>query len=126
MSHKPFVIDKAPGHRPARIAERIREELVDLLDSLKDPRLRSIGFITVTHVTMAPDLKNGTVQFTLSDADAPKAKAVEAALNQSSGYLRHELMQRLGTKITPQLFFKFDKGQSNAQRIEDLLNDIKK
>lgn len=126
MGHKPFVQDKGPSHRPARIAQIVKEELATMIPGdLKDPRLEDIGFITITAVTVTNDLKNATVMFSLmSEDDRKKAKDIEAALNKAAGFLRHELMPRLQGKGTPLLNFKFDKGFENTGHIDELLKTI--
>lgn len=123
MGHKPFVQER-PSHRPARFAERVKEELVDLIPGrLRDPRLQSLGMITFTRVEITPDLKHSVVMFSLLGEEA-RASEVEAALNQAAGFLRRELMHRLNTKITPTLLFRYDKGIEASTRVESLLKDI--
>lgn len=121
MGHKPFVKDK-PFHRPARFAERIKEELVGLVPSeLKDPRLDKIFTLTITDVEVAADLKNATALFSLSDDEAKHAKEVAEILNRSANFIRREISFSLASKVTPQIHFKFDKGASNPAHIDELL-----
>lgn len=128
MAHRPFVPKKGEGtgsHRPARFAERLKEELVDLIPGeLKDPRLYGISFLTITSVDVTPDLKHGTVLFALM-GQSERAAEVEEALNAASGFLRRQLMHRMETKITPQLVFKYDKGIEHTSEISSLLKTIK-
>ncbi|MEW6055275.1 MAG: 30S ribosome-binding factor RbfA [Bdellovibrionota bacterium] len=121
MAHRPFMQDK-PSYRPAKVAERIKEELAGLIPGeLKDPRLDGIAFFTITNVGVTPDLRNANIQFTLADSEKTRAREVEAGLNKAAGFLRRELMQRLQIKITPHLAFKYDKGYDNTNRIDHLL-----
>ena len=120
MGHKPFVQERS-SHRPAKFAQRVKEELATLIPGdLRDPRIQGVGFLTITSVTVTPDLKHGTVLFALM-GDETKARDVEAGLNQASGFLRRELMHRLDTKITPQLVFKYDRGLENISVVSTLL-----
>jgi len=49
----------AHGHRLERLADQIRTEVAEMIaGELKDPR---IGFATVTHVDLSPDLRHGRV-----------------------------------------------------------------
>lgn len=124
MAHRPFVQDK-PSHRPARFAQRVKEELTALVPShLKDPRLEGIALLTITSVEVTPDLKYGTVMFTLTEQDEKHAKEITGVINQASNFLRRELMRRLNTKITPHLTFKYDRGLTNTLQIESLLKTI--
>lgn len=125
MRHKPFEVKtgQKAGLRPVRFAQRVREELSDLLpSSIKDPRLHGIALITITSVTVTPDLKHGTVMFALMGQEA-RAQEVEEGLNQASGFLRKELMYRLSTKITPQLTFRYDYGLDHSSKISELLKE---
>lgn len=124
MAHKPFVRDKA-FHRPARFAERIKEELVGLVPGeIKDPRLEKIFSLRVTSVVVAGDLKNATVTYSLSEDEEKHSREVSKILNQAANFLRRELSFSLASKVTPQLHFKFDKGAANAEHIDHLLKDV--
>lgn len=121
MGHKPFVREK-PFHRPARFAERIKEELVGLVPAeLKDPRLEKIFSLAITDVEVAADLKNATALFSLSEDEAKHAKEVAEILNRSANFIRREISFALASKVTPQIHFKFDKGANNPERIDELL-----
>jgi ribosome-binding factor A len=123
MGHKPFVQEKA-SHRPAKFAQRVKEELSQLLPhSLRDPRMDGIAFITITSVEITPDLKHANVMFGLM-GEEKRAKDVQEALNQAAGFLRKELMRRLNSKTTPHLNFKFDKGFANVLTVDSLLKKI--
>lgn len=134
MSRKqPFTLDKGPSRRPARFAQRIREELTMLVPhSLHDPRLRNIPFITITEVTVTPDLKHAKILFALmgrelNDAGekSKQARSIEDALNEAAPFLRKELMYKLESKVTPQLKFVIDLGLGYSDEIAQLLRTIK-
>src|SRR4051794_30856883 len=124
MAHRPFVPKKGEttnSHRPARFAERLKVELVELVPGeLKDPRLYDIRFLTITNVELTPDLKHGKVFFALM-GQSERAPEVEAALNAAAGFLRRQLMLRMETKVTPQLVFKYDIGLEHTAEISSLL-----
>ena len=84
---------KGRGDRPARVGERIREELcLLLLRKVNDPGLAPI---TVTEVSVTPDLRIAHVNY--SALVAPEERpAVAKALRRSSGFLRRELGHLLG------------------------------
>ena len=96
-------------------------------DSIKDPKLKKCGSVTITEVKCAPDLRNATVRFTLytSETEETKrlrsAKDAETLLNKAAGFLRRELSERLGIKYTPILHFSFDRGMDHAVKINNLL-----
>lgn len=127
MKHKPFTLDKV-SHRPARFAERVKEELTTFVPKeLKDPRLYGVKFMTFTSVELAADFRNGNVMFSLMtvETDPARIKEIESALNAAANYIRHELMKRLATKVTPMLHFKYDKGLDLATELDPLYKKIK-
>ena len=126
MSHRPFVVKRGESHRPLRFAQRLREELSTMLPyDVRDPRMQSVSMITITDVSVTPDLKHSVIKFLLMGQEE-KAAEIEAALNDSAHSLRKELMYRLDSKITPQLQFKYDHGVEHSARIHELLTQIKK
>lgn len=122
MSHKPFALQK-PGYRVERITQRVKEELSLLVPELVDPRLEDIGLITITDVQMAKDLRNAIVLFSVLDEKA-KPREIEDALNESSNYLRKQVMLSLASKVTPQLHFKFDKGYVGSRHMDALFKQV--
>ena len=124
MAHKPFVQEKSVNHRPERFAQRVKEELSQMIPGdLKDPRLADLAFLTITSVTITPDLKHATILFALMGQNK-KYKDIEAALNAAGNFLRKQLMHKLTNKITPHLNFKYDKGLANTMEIDALLKQV--
>jgi len=107
------------GFRNARVADRIRDELARLLrEEVRDP---GIGFVTLTEVCLAPDLRHARVLVTvLGDDPAESLKA----LNRAVPFLRRSLARSSGLRFTPQLRFDIDHAAVGAQRIGDLLDRL--
>ena len=126
MKHKPFVQEK-PSRRPTRFAERVREELSDILPLLKDPRVSKFKMITITYVDVSPDLKNGHAHFSVMGMQKGEREIseLEQGLNKASIYIKKELMQRLQTKNTPVLIFKYDRGLDYSSEMQPLYKKIK-
>jgi ribosome-binding factor A len=79
---------KGRGDRHARVAERIREEVSLILQNkVKDP---GMGVVTVTDVTVTPDLKTARVHYSVLGGDEERL-AVRDALRRSKGFIRKEL-----------------------------------
>ena len=126
MKHKPFILDK-PTHRPSRFAERVKQELVELIPGdLRDPRLFGLKLFTITNVEVTADLKNSNIGFGLMGQLKSKKeiKEIESALNQAAGFLRKELMKRLTSKITPQLHFKYDTSFDLSDELSPLFKQL--
>lgn len=107
--------------RPARVGEEIRQEVSQLLSrDVHDP---GIGFVTVTRVTVSPDLQIARIYYTqMGDAAAKKATA--KALARALPFLRRAIGQRIRLRRVPELVFHFDAGVEHQARIEKILFDL--
>jgi ribosome-binding factor A len=109
------------GSRPARIGDQIREELSELLvRQVKDP---GIGFITITHVKVSPDLQIARAFYTLL-GDEKQRKETAKALTRALPFLRRQIAGRLRLRRAPELAFQFDETIEKHQRIEQLIEEI--
>ena len=97
----------------------MKQEIADILmRKIKDPR---IGFVTVTDVEMADDLKNAKVFVSVYGGD--KGKTLKG-LESASAYIRLELGKRMRMKFMPELLFRFDATIEQGAHIMELLRDI--
>lgn len=87
---------------------------------LKDPR---IGFVTVTRVELAADLRNARVFVGILGTPEERKKSL-AGLQAASGFLRRALGQSLRLRYTPELSFKYDEGLEHTDRVARLLDEI--
>ena len=88
-----------------------------------------IGFVTLTRVQVTPDLQQARVFYTAlaTGGDAEKARANTAkALLRAAPFLRRQIGSRLRLKRVPELQFIYDESIAGQDRIEQLLNEIKK
>ncbi len=109
-------------HR-GRMAEAMREEIVALVEGeLGDPR---IGLVSVSEVHMSPDGKTARV-FVTADGDEDEAQESLEGLSAARGYIRHELVSRLGIRQAPEIVFVLDRSDQYGGRIEELLQRIQK
>ena len=114
---------RAPHHRPERLAELLQETLAQALATqVKDPR---VGFVTVTGVTVSPDGGHATVRVSVMGAEQEKASALKG-LESARGFLRTHLARALSLRTVPELVFQLDRGLEHAQRINQLLADLKR
>jgi len=109
------------GKRLDRVNQLIKEEVSMLLQrELKDPRL---GFVTVTEVDTAKDLRQAKVFVSVLGGDE-QWKASIAALTSARGFIRNWLRQHLDLRVTPDLDFRPDRSMEHAARIQELLKRI--
>jgi len=110
-------------HRPERLAALVQETLATAIaTSLKDPR---IGFVTITGVRVTSDGQVATVRVSVLGSEDDKGRAIEG-LEHARGYLRTVLATQLELRVTPELRFELDRGIEHAQRIDALLNEIRR
>jgi ribosome-binding factor A len=111
------------GHRHERIAGEMQHEITAMLaGELKDPRLEAVSVVTEVRVT--PDLKHARVYVSFAGDDAEQAAALKG-LTAASGYIRHELSERLQMRRIPELFFVLDSSEEYGRRIDNLLRQAK-
>jgi ribosome-binding factor A len=100
------------------VGEEIREAVAEMIGrELKDPR---IGFVTVTRVSLTPDLRIAHVNVGVLGSQGQRDETL-AGLKQAAGYMRRELGRRVRMRHTPELVFHYDEGLDATDRIAQLL-----
>jgi ribosome-binding factor A len=104
--------------RMRRVDEAMREVLSGAITSeLKDPR---VGFVTVTSVDTAPDLRHARVYVSVLGTDSVRRRSLDG-LRSAHGFLQRRVADELHLKHTPTLDFVYDDTLDRAQRIDSLL-----
>lgn len=107
----------ARGHRLERLADRIREEIEEMIaGELADPR---IGFATVTHVDLSPDFRHARVAVLVSAEDEEREQTLEG-LASAARFVRREIGLRLQLKRTPEVVFVRDRDAEAEAKAESL------
>ncbi|NUM47070.1 MAG: 30S ribosome-binding factor RbfA [Anaerolineales bacterium] len=107
--------------RQQKIAERIREEVSELLiGELTDPRV--MGLI-VTDVTVDRELAYATIFVSSYDAEDRKKDVLEG-LDSARNFIRYQLSQRIDLRSFPQIRFKWDSTPQRAERIDKLFDAL--
>ena len=112
---------KGPSQRQLRVGENIRHVLADILgqSEIRDPTLKGI-IVTVTEVTVSPDLKSATVYCT--PLGGRNAGPVIEALNRHKSFLRGELGHKLDLRYTPAIHFEYDTSFDRGEAMDALLS----
>ncbi len=105
-----------------RLNEDIKKELISIVSQMKDPRLDC--FWTIMRVETSPDLTNAKVHISVLDGDEACENAIKA-LTKAQGFIRGELSKRLHIRRSPEFTFVKDEGAAYAQKIDDILREIK-
>ena len=108
------------GARTDRVAEEFREILAEEVQRLKDPR---IGFVTVTHVEVSPDLQHAWAYYTVLGDDSQQ-RGTAAGLRSAVPHLRHELGRQVRLKTVPELEFRIDETAASNRRIDEIIDQL--
>ena len=105
-----------------RVTEAIRQEVsVIILNELKDPRL---GFVTITRVEMAADLRFAKIYFSVLGQEEDYKKTKEA-LDSALGYIRKLIAERINLRYAPEIGFEEDRSTEYSVRIQEILDEVK-
>jgi ribosome-binding factor A len=110
-------------HHLERVGEALKEEIGAIIEGeLGDPR---IALCTVTEIALSPDGKTARV-FLQVQGNERESRETLKAVNAAKGYIRHELLERLGVRHVPELNFILDRSEEYGARIDEILGRIKK
>lgn len=115
--------------RPVRVAAQLRQEVAQLIGrDFADPRLEGL---VVAKAWISGDLRLAKIFFriatTAEGAELVRLRAeAEKALERASGRLRKAVTARLGLRVAPELRFIYDEGQDARDRIDQLLEEVKR
>lgn len=108
--------------RIKRIADRIREELSEMIiREISDPRLSGIS---VTGVNVDRELTFADVYVSAVEGQS-RSQEVLAGLERANGFMRHKLAERIELRTFPRLRFHWDPTPEKADHIERILASIK-
>ena len=107
--------------RTDRIDELLRQEIGEIFRrDVDDPR---IGFITITDVETAPDLRHARMLVSVI-GQPEERKATLAAMGRAMPFVRHELGKRLRLKRIPEFHLELDDSVERGTRVLQLLNEL--
>jgi ribosome-binding factor A len=107
--------------RIARIADRIREELSEMLiKELQDPR---VSGVMVTDVALDRELAYADIYVSAVEGHE-RAEEVLEGMRSASGFIRRALAERIDLRSFPRVRFHWDMTPERADHIERLLNSL--
>ncbi len=110
-------------HHMERIVEALKEEIGSIIEGeLGDPR---IALCTVSEILLTPDGKSARVYLQVQGDEREQQETIKA-VNAAKGYIKRELLERLGVRHVPELSFLLDLSDEYGARIDELLGRIKK
>ena len=93
-----------------------------LVREVNDPRIRSV---TLTAAEVSKDLKHARIYFSLLTGGEERT-GVLAGLKSATGFIRAKAAKELKLRLVPTIEFVYDDTEERAQRIEDLLQQVKR
>jgi ribosome-binding factor A len=106
-----------------RVAETLREEIGAMIEGeLSDPR---ISFAYVSQVVLNPGGKSALIYVAVDGGAEEEAQTLDG-LMAARGFIRHELLERMGVRFVPELTFHIDRSEKMKARIDDLLGRRRK
>ena len=116
------------AHHRLHLVQPIRqraqtEEIGAMIEGeLSDPR---ISFAYVTQVVLNPGGKSALIYVAVDGGVEEEQKTIDG-LMAARGYIRHELLERMGVRHIPELTFHIDRSEKMKARIEELLGRQRK
>ena len=104
--------------------ERINSSLVEQISYIiaHDVKNPDINFVTITGAKVTSDLSMAKIYFTVLDQS--KVKRTLLALKDASGYIRHELRERIEIRQIPELEFVYDESIEYGNKIEKIIDKL--
>lgn len=113
-------MSKPPSPRMRKVNELLREVVAEEVTQLKDPR---IGFLTITGVDTAPNLRNAIVFYSVIGDDVQHAETA-AALKSAAKRFQAVIGRQTRLKYTPVLEFRVDPAIEEGIRMDQLLQQL--
>jgi ribosome-binding factor A len=111
---------EAMSARMRRVNESVRAVVAEAVGTLQDPR---IGLVTVTGVSITPDLREGVVYVSVL-GNEKKRRATLAGLASAHAVVQARVARELRLKRTPQLTFEYDPSVEDGVRISRLIDEV--
>lgn len=106
--------------RKEKVAKLLKEEISIIFQTkIKDP---AFGLITITNVTISPDLRIAKVYFSVYERE--KRKHVVEKIIEVKALIRGELAHRIKLRFTPELDFFLDDTLDYVEKMEGLFKKI--
>ena len=108
--------------RPYKRVDRVSNQILDILANIliKDINLNHLGFISFTHVDVAPDLKSAKVFFSVLNPNF-SIKKITIELNKKRKAFKKFMSSELHLKNTPDIAFYYNDSLEHQNKIESLL-----
>ena len=118
-----------PTRRQEKVARVVKEAVCDAVaNRLSDPRIE--GFVSVTRVDMAPDLRSADVYLSIFGSNETAQNKTFTAITHAKSRIQSLLAGKLQNKFCPVLHFyrdeKFKKTLKTMKLIDQAVSELEK
>jgi ribosome-binding factor A len=118
-----------PTRRQEKVARVVKEAVSDAIaNHLNDPRIQ--GFVSVTRVDMAADLRNADVFLSIFGKDDAAQNKTFTAISHATSRIQSQVARKLSSKFCPVLHFYRDenlkKTLETMKLIDQAVNKLEK
>ncbi|HEX4518458.1 MAG TPA: 30S ribosome-binding factor RbfA [Gaiellaceae bacterium] len=103
-----------------RVNESVREVVAEAITGLGDSR---IGIVTVTGVSVSPDLREARVYVSVFGGKKKRAAAL-SSLEHARNVVQAQLAKELHMKRTPHVTFEYDPTAERGVEMTKLIDDL--
>ena len=108
--------------RSERVGDLILEVIAELLrKDIRDPRVQAVS---LTGAKVSKDLRHARLYFNLLGGRNDPAEVL-AGLKSATGFIRSKVARQLKLRFVPAFEFTYDDSEDEAQRIDELLKQVK-
>ncbi len=104
--------------RTEKVGHLVKEEMAGLIE--REYRSPDMGFMTVTKVSMSPDLRLARVYISVFGDNKTKERTI-FLLNEAKKDIRQFIGSRIRLRFTPEIAFFLDDTMDYVANIEELL-----
>lgn len=111
--------------RREKVAEAIKRELANIIESggIKDDRMAD--FVSIVDVDLSPNLSNARVSYSIMGSEEPGVEiGTQAALEANKGKLRGVIARKLNLRYAPDLNFVGSDALKKGSDLIDLINQV--
>ena len=110
--------------RTSRLNGEYQKEISEIIRLQKDRMPGLKGMVSITEVDVAPDLKTAIVYVSIYGTAEEDSKRSLSVLQESAGFIRHQLAQVMRMRTVPALTFRLDGSMVYGAKMDELFKKI--
>ena len=110
--------------RTSRLNGEYQKEISAILPKVKDRNPDLKGLISITETDVAPDLKTAYAYGSIYGVNAEETKRTFEVLQETAGFIRHELSKVMKMRTVPAVTFRMDGSMGYGAKMDELFKSI--